>query len=154
MMLNSEHLQWMSAGFQPVDATVVSSSIQQSGRRGQRFSVHVDYAYEFRGDQYRSSRVDYAMNSKHSRYETREEAQRVVARRFGVGEVVEAYVDPNSPSRSVLDNTPPSFRKIILAYVIVIGINGFLSSILWLIDRVLVKHQGREDVMWGCDECD
>lgn len=141
MMLHSEHLQWMSAGYQSVDAVVVSSSIQQSGRRGQRFSIHVAYAYEFQGDQYRSSRVDYAINSKFSRYETRSEAQGVVNSSFVVGDVIQAYIDPNRPNRAVLDNTPPSFRKKILAYVIVFGINGFLSSIVWLIDRVLSKHQ-------------
>ncbi len=143
MLLRSEHLQLMSAGYQSVDAVVVSSSIEQSGRRGQRFTIHVEYAYEFLGNQYHSTRVDYAINSKYSQYETRDEAQHVLNSRFVVGEVIEAYVDPDKPSRSVLDNSPPSFRKIILAYVIVIGINGFLSGIVWVLDRVLVKHHER-----------
>lgn len=100
--------------FVPVSAVVIDAKVETRGSpastHGASFYPRVIYRYEVDGRAYESSRYFFAGLgwADHSSAQAQIE-------RFSKGAAVQAYVDPENPSESVLERSKPSAQLFLLA---------------------------------------
>lgn len=82
-----------------VDATIVSTSIEEVGTRGPEYVPHATFNYTYGGETYTSSNVYPAGLQKEF---GSEEDARAVLDGYEAGETVRAYLPPNSPGTAYL----------------------------------------------------
>ena len=84
---------------------IVSSRVAtHSGDDGNTYSVEITYDYEYDWQEYRGDRYDFSLGSS-SGYERK---ARIVDAHPPGGEVT-CYVDPDDPTRSVIDRSPGGY---------------------------------------------
>ncbi len=108
--------------FEVVEAKIVRSGVSSShSDEGSGYQVDLQYAYEFEGQEYLAERfafTDWA-TSDHDFAQS-------VSKRFPVGAVVEAYVDPDVPSEAALDVSGGGFPAAILIFLTPFNCIGLL----------------------------
>jgi hypothetical protein len=119
--------QRQAAGFLPVQATVLESSVvvgSASGTSGRRsHHPHVRYTFTVAGATYESTQIHFLGPA----WSDREAVQAVVAR-YPAGAKVTAHHDPRNPSQAVLDTTPhsPPLPMVLLSLAMVAGAMGIV----------------------------
>ena len=77
------------------------------------YRKHVEFEYEYEGQQYRSTNIDIAGTTE--RYDEREDAKAALAA-YPDGGQVTAYVDPNEPDEAFLEAGIPITTYILLGF--------------------------------------
>lgn len=84
-----------------VDATIVSTSIEEDAGKGKRYSPRATFNYTYEGETYTSSNV-YPGNLPRE-FGSKEDA-RAELKGYKPGDTVTAYVPPDSPGKAFLKN--------------------------------------------------
>lgn len=127
-----------ATGFVRTPGTVLEVGVEavehRSGRRRNQVSwaVEFHYGYDIGGRRYTGDR-GYFLGS---RFQSREDAE-AHARAHPVGSAIDVFVDPEDPSRSVLDTTPPDWWPLLLPLAPL----AFGAACLWYWRRLVAQQR-------------
>jgi hypothetical protein len=127
MFLRPLHGVWQSQKWIETPCVIESSRVES--RRdddGTTYKVAVLYAYEFNGAAYKSSRYQFFNYSSSGRA-----AKERVVRQYPAGKKTVCYVNPEDPTRAVLNRgVPPDIWFILIPLVFVgVGLGGMIFAV-------------------------
>ena len=99
------------------------------------YRKHVEFEYEYEGQQYRSTNIDIAGTTE--RYDEREDAETALAE-YPEGGQVTAYVDPDDPDEAFLEAGVPTTTYLL------IGFGAFLIVGAVVMAAVYVRMQRKQ----------